>query len=58
MSYVTTEKMGELIGIKATSIRAAYCQNGSYFGIIPTKMPNGRLMWDLEKIENFIRAAA
>ena len=29
----------------AGSIRVRYCQTGSYFGIRPLKLPNGRLLW-------------
>jgi len=27
------------------SVRVRLCQTGSYFGIVPEKLPNGRLMW-------------
>jgi|GEM_PF-580630 len=29
----------------AGSIRVRYCKTGSYFGIRPLKLPNGRLLW-------------
>jgi len=58
MDAVTTERMGELLGIKASSIRAQYCQNGSYFGVVPKKLPNGRLLWDLKAIQELLQRAA
>lgn len=42
---ISTEQFAEEIGIKAQSVRVRLCETGSYFGIIPTKLPNGRLRW-------------
>jgi hypothetical protein len=30
-------------GIKPQTWRAAYCRNGHYLGMVPVKLPNGRL---------------
>ena len=35
--------------VKAESVRTRYCLTGSYFGIVPTKLENGRLAWPLDK---------
>ena len=58
MDFVNTERMGEMLGIKPGSIRAQYCQTGGYFGVVPKKMPNGRLLWDLRDIEALLQRAA
>jgi len=58
METVTTEKMSELVGVKPASIRAQYCTSGSYFGVVPKKMPNGRLLWNLQDIEALLQRAA
>ena len=42
---LTTESLANAIGAKAGSIRVRLCQTGSYFGIKPKKLPNGRLLW-------------
>lgn len=41
----TTERLAEGLGIKPGSIRSRYCRTGSYFGVRPLKLPNGRLLW-------------
>ena len=58
MKNVTTEQMSELVGVKPASIRAQYCVSGSYFGVVPRKLPNGRLMWSLRDIEALLQRAA
>lgn len=42
---ITTEALASQIGIKPGSIRVRLCRTGSYFGLKPTKLPNGRLLW-------------
>ena len=58
METVTTEKMSELVEVKPASIRAAYCTAGSYFGVVPKKLPIRRLMWSLRDIEALLQRAA
>jgi len=58
MDAVTTEKFSEMVGVKSASIRAQYCVSGSYFGVFPRKLPNGRLMWDLKAIQELLQRAA
>lgn len=44
--YTTdTDEFGALQGVKGASVRARYCRTGSYFGITPRKLANGRLLW-------------
>jgi hypothetical protein len=40
-----TEQFAALNGIKPQSVRAQVCRIGSYFGITPLRLANGRLMW-------------
>ena len=42
---ITTEELAAQCGIKPQSVRVRLCRTGSYFGIKPVKLPNGRLMW-------------
>lgn len=37
------EQFGALNSVKAQSVRARICRTGSYFGIRPIKLANGRL---------------
>ena len=32
------------------TVRVRYCQTGSYFGIKPLKLPNGRLLWPRDSL--------
>ncbi len=42
---ITTEKFATQCGVLPQSIRVRMCRTGSYFGVKPRKLSNGRLMW-------------
>lgn len=42
---MTTSELAEKIGILATSIHQRVSRTGSYFGIRPQPLLNGRLIW-------------
>jgi len=42
---ITTEQLAAMLHLKPQSIRKRYCETGAYYGVRPTKLPNGRLMW-------------
>ena len=42
---LSTNELADELGVKPTTIRIRLCRTGSYFGLRPTKMPNGRLRW-------------
>lgn len=42
---LSTKDLARAIGIEAASIRVHLCRRGSYFGITPQRLPNGRLVW-------------
>lgn len=37
--------------VKGQSVRARVCRTGSYFGVIPKKLANGRLAWPDVQVE-------
>lgn len=41
----TTNELAFKLCIEPDTIRKRYSQTGSYFGLRPEKMPNGRLLW-------------
>ena len=51
---LTTESLANAIGAKAGSIRVRLCQTGTYFGIKPKKLPNGRLLWPAGSVERLL----
>lgn len=48
---LTTEALARVVGIKPQSIRVALCNKGHYYGLRPTKLPNGRLLWPADALE-------
>ncbi len=42
---ITTETLATQCGVLPQSIRVRLCRSGSYFGVKPRKLANGRLMW-------------
>jgi hypothetical protein len=42
---MTTNEFAAKIGILGSSIHRRTCITGSYYGIKPSKLPNGRLIW-------------
>lgn len=47
----TTDDLASKLGIKPQSIRARLSLTGSYFGLTPKKLPNGRLLWPADALE-------
>jgi hypothetical protein len=48
---LTTEELAAQLTLRPQSIRKRYCQTGAYFCLRPVKMPNGRLMWPVDALE-------
>jgi len=42
---LNTDDFARLNQVKGASVRARLCRTGSYFGIVPAKLANGRLGW-------------
>jgi len=42
---LSAEQFASLNQVKPQSVRARLCRTGSYFGIRPLKLANGRLAW-------------
>lgn len=45
----STETVAALFNAKAQTPRRSYCLFGQWMGMVPTKLPNGRLLWDLDE---------
>lgn len=50
----STEQAAAALGIRPQTLRASYCRSGSYFGVVPTKLPNRMLRWNAEAIERLL----
>lgn len=47
----TTAALASKLGIQPQSIRAAICRKGSYYGVTPIRLPNGRLHWPADAFD-------
>lgn len=48
---LTTDQLSQKLHIKANTVRTKFCKDGHVFGIKPTKLPNGRLLWSSEAVD-------
>ena len=51
---LSTEEFAASIGLRPESIRVHLCRRGSYYGIRPAKLPNGRLLWPGDAVERLM----
>jgi len=42
---LTTKKFAELNGVNQGTVLTRFSLRGSYFGVTPIKLANGRLLW-------------
>ena len=47
----STESFAGSIGLKPASLRVHLCRYGSYYGLVPERLPNGRLLWPIDSIQ-------
>lgn len=47
----STESLASSLGLRPASIRVHLCRRGSYYGIVPDRLPNGRLLWPSDSVE-------
>ena len=51
----TTEQLAKQLGLNSQSIQKRFSQTGSYFGVRPIKLPNRRLLWPADAVEQLTR---
>ena len=49
-----TAEAADRLRIRPQTLRRALCLQGHYFGMRPTKMPNGRLLWDAADLDRLL----
>lgn len=54
---MTTEQLATLLFILPQSIRKRFCETGAYYCLRPVKLPNRRLIWPADSIEQLSKAA-
>ena len=55
-NYVTTMNFAESVGVKPTTVHRNLCVNGHYMGVKPIKLPDGRLLWPEDVIDQIIES--
>lgn len=48
---LTTAEIADLFSCKENTPRSNLCTRGHYLGMVPTRLPNGRLLWSGEQAE-------
>jgi hypothetical protein len=55
--HLSTEDLAQSLKITPGTIRTRLCRTGSYFGLRPLKLPNGRLLWPGDAVERLTKGA-
>lgn len=55
---ISTEVAAPRLSAKPQTMRAALCREGHYLGMVPVKLPNGRLLWDQDEVDALIAGRA
>ena len=53
---LTTRELANLAGVTPEGIRVQLCRAGTYFGLSPERLPNGRLAWPSDSFERLLAA--
>lgn len=48
---ISTAQFAAELSLSPETLRTAVCKHGSYFGVVPAKSLNGRLLWPVAELE-------
>jgi hypothetical protein len=51
---ITTGELAEQLRGTAAAIRTRLCRTGSYYGVVPDKLPSGRLLWPSDTVDQIL----
>jgi hypothetical protein len=51
---LSTTDLARAVGLQPDSIRVHLCRAGSYYGIKPRRLPNGRLLWPADSVARLL----
>jgi hypothetical protein len=51
-----TAQFAKAAGVQPASVRVRLCKTGSYFGVRPARLPNGRLHWPDDSAARLLEA--
>ena len=52
--FLTTKEMTGRARAEQQTAIASLCRKGNYLGIVPVKLPNGRLLWPEDEVERVL----
>ncbi|MCL4759841.1 MAG: hypothetical protein KJZ96_16010 [Rhodocyclaceae bacterium] len=50
----TTNEAAAVTRYRSQTFRREYCLKGHFKGIVPVKLPGGRLLWDADAIDRLV----
>lgn len=53
---LSTREIADFMQVTAEGIRVQLCRTGSYYGLTPGRLPNGRLFWPADSLERLLAA--
>jgi len=48
---LSTADMARVLGLRPQTLRRGLSEAGHYLGIVPLKLPNGRLLWPCREVK-------
>lgn len=51
VSKITTQAFADGLNTKLQTVHKHYCQKGHYYGVVPVKLPSGRLLWNQSDLD-------
>ena len=48
---MTTNELAKALGLSPESLRQAHSKQGNYYGLVPLKLPNSRLLWPDDSVD-------
>jgi hypothetical protein len=51
---ISTEELAAIAQVRPSSIREHLSRRGSYYGLTPRKLPNGRLYWPADSLDRLM----
>ncbi|WP_295455247.1 monooxygenase [uncultured Thiodictyon sp.] len=53
--HYSTDDASRVLAVKSNTLRTALYQQHHYFGIRPTKLPNGKWLWPADQVDALAR---
>ena len=53
--HLPTNQFADIFGVRPDTVRRNLCTKGHFMGVVPLKLPNGRLLWPEVRPEEVAR---